>query len=122
MLKFLLALALAAGLACAPARLPVSGTGTPGAAVMQLHIDNRAWSMAKVYVVPAGSSTGRRIASVDGLSEGVVRPMVHAPRFRLRVEFLAGSTVWQSEVWNGTVKCLVLVINEYVDSSYVFQC
>ena len=55
------------------------------------------------------------------LGRGAAR--VHAPQYQIRVAFLADSRVWISpSTWSYTDKCLVLYIQEYVDSTYVIAC
>lgn len=124
MRKILAALAVAVALACAPATplTTVRGTGERGPATTRLYVENDNFNMAKIYIVSAGSSSGFRVASVDGLTTQMVRPMIYAARFQVKVEFLASKTIWISQEWSAGEKCLTLIIRSYVPQSFMMSC
>ena len=101
--------------------------GTGGEAVGDdqrwvLRIENNNWLDAKVYLLPAYSSTGPRVATVTGLARRKVRVRRGVGNFRLRVEFLASSNVWVSDVWSTWEECLMLRIQSHIPATYIMPC
>ena len=130
MRKTLATLALSVALACAPATntTHIRGTGSPGPGIenghnlWQLQIENNNWLNAKVYLIPAYSDTGPRVATVTGLSSAVKNLPLPLSQFRIRVQFLSSNAQWVSDIWSPGVPCLALTVKSYVASTYVIPC
>ena len=89
---------------------------------IEVRIDNDGWREAHVYVLPAGGTMGRRIATVTSSSRQTVslRP---SPAFRFYVTFLASNDRWEdTRVWHGSYPCLLVVIRSPHAHSYVTPC